>query len=368
MPRANNGPRIERNKRGIYEIRWTENGRSKCRSTRTADNGFAQKILANFILMQGDETRAAEPDAVMLVRDAMGNVDGPEGADYWTEHVKPNVIDKESARYAYTKLLKHFGHLAVRDIMPSHVSAYVSARKAGKIGRPSVGHTIARELSVLNAAINHAVKARRITRADQPFIKLPPASPPRDRWLTHDEADRLLVAARGEGKKALPRIYRFIALALATASRKAALLQIQRQQVDMEKGIIYLNPAGRAQTNKRRAIVPISDDLRPILAQMLNQIPDEPDAYLLDHAGANRTAFATARVKAKLGADVTPHTLRHTWATWAAQAGVPMFDIAGVLGDNLKTVIDTYAHHSPDHLRTAVNSVRGDKADKRRVA
>lgn len=366
MPRANNGPHLERNARGIYEIRWTENGRSKCRSTRTADNGFAQKILANFILMQGDEARAAEPEAVMLVRDVIGDPD-VDGADYWTEHVKPNVIDKASAEYSRTKLLKHFGHLAVKDIMPSHVSTYVAARKAGRIGRPSVGHTIARELSVLNAAINHAVKARRLSRADQPFIKLPAASPPRDRWLTHKEADALLAAARGD-TAALPRVYRFIALALATASRKGALLQIQRGQIDMEKGIIYLNPAGRAQTNKRRAIVPISDDLRPILAQMLNQIPDKADALLLDHAGSNRTAFASACRRAKLGTDVTPHTLRHTWATWAAQAGVPMFDIAGVLGDSLQTVIKTYAHHSPDHLRTAVNAVRSDKASQRRIA
>lgn len=366
MPRANNGPHLERNSRGIFEIRWTENGRSKCRSTRTTDNGFAQKILANFILMQGDEARTAEPDAVLLVRDVIGDPD-VDGADYWTEHVKPNVIDKASAEYSRTKLLKHFGHLAVKDIMPSHVSAYVAARKAGRIGRPSVGHTIARELSVLNAAINHAVKARRITRADQPFIKLPAASPPRDRWLTHEEADALLKAARGDGKT-LPRVYRFVALALATASRKGALLTIERRQIDMDKGIIYLNPAGRAQTNKRRAIVPISDDLRPVLAQILNQIPDKPEALLLDHAGSIRTSFATALSKAGLGKDVTPHTLRHTWATWAAQAGVPMFDIAGVLGDSLQTVIKTYAHHSPDHLRTAVNAVRSDKAKQRRIA
>jgi integrase len=51
----------------------------------------------------------------------------------------------------------------------------------------------------------------------------------------------------------------------------------------------------------------------------------------------------------------TPHTLRHTWATLAAQAGVPLWEIAGVLGDTLATVMKTYAHHCPDHLRGAVN-------------
>jgi len=52
---------------------------------------------------------------------------------------------------------------------------------------------------------------------------------------------------------------------------------------------------------------------------------------------------------------VTPHTLRHTWATLAARAGVPLFQVAGVLGDTLPTVMRVYAHHCPDHLRGAVN-------------
>jgi hypothetical protein len=56
---------------------------------------------------------------------------------------------------------------------------------------------------------------------------------------------------------------------------------------------------------------------------------------------------------------VTPHVLRHTWATLAARAGVSMFEIAGVLGDSLATVQKNYLHHSPDHLRGAVNFMSG---------
>jgi integrase len=52
---------------------------------------------------------------------------------------------------------------------------------------------------------------------------------------------------------------------------------------------------------------------------------------------------------------VTPHTLRHTWATLAARAGFSMYQIAGVLGDTVSTVERNYLKHSPDHLRDAVN-------------
>lgn len=362
MPRPNRGPYVDPrpNAAGFFEIRWTEAGRSKRSSTRATDFQSAQKVLANFILLKSDAAHRESAIGPVMVRAVLGDPDDDEPrADYWNEHVVPKVVDKASARYAILKLAKHFGHLAVRDILPEHVARYVAARKAGKIGRPSVGHTIAKELSFLNAAIVHAVKAKRVPKADAPFIELPPASPARERWLTREEAWRLGWAAvrHWSPGEPFPRAWRFIMLALGTASRKGALLAMRREQIDMAGGVIYLNPKGRNQTNKRRARVPIADWLRPILAEMLKQIPDKPDAFVLDHGGVIRTAFDSACAAAGLE-DVTPHTLRHTWGTWAAQAGVSFFDMAGVMGDSVTTIQKTYAHHNPDYLRSAVNFER----------
>lgn len=371
MPRANRGPHVAPGPAGRYEIRWTDNGRSRRRSTGTSDFQSAQKILANFILLgEREAVREARAD-VLMVRDAIGDPDLP-GADYWHEHVEPNVVDKESARYARTKLIAHFGHLAVKDIEPADVDAYVAARRAGRLGRPSVNHTISRELSVLNAAINHAVKKKRLSKQDRPFIALPGASVPRDRWLSEEEADRLLAAALKSPparKGRLPRVYLFVALALNTASRKSALLEMTWEQVRFDDGLIYLNPAGRRQTNKRRPRVPISDELMPILRRADEESRGTGgkrlSEFVLGRGGSIRTAFENAVARAGLGRDVTPHVLRHTWATWAAQAGTSMFDIAGVLGDTVDTVTRTYAHHHPDYLRAAVNNVRPSARKKK---
>lgn len=321
-------------------------------------------------MLDGREQLRERADGPMLVLTALGDHEsgwqpgaGPPPPDYWHEHVLPKVVDKDTARYTYPKLIAHFGHLAIEDIEPSDVAAYVAARKAGAIGRPSVGHTIARELSVLNAAIVHATKAKRLPKDKAPFIQLPPASPPRDRWLREEEADRLLAAALvhvdpHSPKDKLPRVYRFVALALMAASRKSAILSLKRRQVDLQARMIDFNPAGRVQTNKRRARVPISDELLPILTRTLAEIPDDPEAFVLDTDGAIKTAFTNCVERAGLGRDVTPHVLRHTWGTWAAQSGASMFDIAGVMGDSVATVTKTYAHHNPDYLRSTVNNVR----------
>lgn len=388
MPRENQGPTIKRNGFGVWEIRWSERGRSRRRSTGTQDPQLAQKVLANFILLEEREATSQREEGDMTVRECIGDPDLP-GKDYWTEHVSPKVAAKERAGYNRTKLLQHFGHLAVRDISPEDVDDYVDrrskkpqhlwterARKLGPLGRPSCPHTISTELATLNAAITHAVKKKRLARALQPFIQLPGTSPARDVWLREPEADALLAAAlapqiRQADKRKLPRVYLFIALALNTASRKGALQEMRWDQIDFAQGRIYLNPDGRAQTKKRRPTVPISDELRPILERAYSERVND---HVLGMPGSIRTAFTNAVARAGLVSKgpkrITPHTLRHTWGTWAAQGGMSMFDIAGVMGDTVETVTKTYAHHHPDFLRDAVNSVRpsGQKPALRIVA
>ena len=58
-------------------------------------------------------------------------------------------------------------------------------------------------------------------------------------------------------------------------------------------------------------------------------------------------AFSAAAREAGLEG-VSPHTLRHTSITWAAQAGVPFFEISTYFGASTKIVENVYAHHAPD--------------------
>jgi integrase len=55
--------------------------------------------------------------------------------------------------------------------------------------------------------------------------------------------------------------------------------------------------------------------------------------------------------------NVTPHTLRHTAATWLMQRGVDPWEAAGFLGMSVKVLIDTYGHHHPNHMRDAANAI-----------
>lgn len=330
---------------GIWYIHWTEDGRGQRRSTGTRDRQAAQIALASFIQ---ECSRSSVMSEMLSVDIAL--------ADYYEEHVAVKCAAGDRAEYAIAHLQKFFGDLAVADISRAEVEDYCRWRGVSN-------GTLRRELGVLVAAFNHEVRERRLPAGDVPHIPLPEEPPAKDRWLRQSESKRLLEEAsrplvreasgkwvRGE-PGALTRCYLFCMLALNTAARKGAIESLTWAQVDLVRKRINYNPPGRKQTKKRRPVVPISNELLPVLEQAKAEATNE---WVLGEPGAIKSTFNSTVERAGLK-DVTPHTLRHTWATWAAQAGVPMWEIAGVLGDTLATVERKYAHHHPDYLRSAVN-------------
>ena len=207
---------------------------------------------------------------------------------------------------------------------------------------------------MLRAAINHAHREGRLTRVVA--VHLPERPDPKDRWLTRPEAAALLRAARREPKVRL-HLPLFILLGLYTGQRKEALLSLRWAQVDLEAGRINFNPPGRKQTNKRRPHVPIAPRLLPHLRHARRRATELGHVINRDGArlGDIKKGFAAACARAGLEG-VSPHTLRHTAATWLMQQGVAMWEAAGFLGMTQETLEKVYGHHHPDYLRNAARA------------
>ena len=69
--------------------------------------------------------------------------------------------------------------------------------------------------------------------------------------------------------------------------------------------------------------------------------------------GSVKKGFRRAVGLAVLSGKVTPHTLRHTAATWLMQRGVPMWEAAGFPGMSAEALLGTYGHRHPDFLHGA---------------
>lgn len=65
---------------------------------------------------------------------------------------------------------------------------------------------------------------------------------------------------------------------------------------------------------------------------------------------------------AGLGADVTPHVLKHTGTTWLLRDGVDLWDVSGLTSTSMKTLETVYAHHHPEYQKASAKAFRRRKA------
>lgn len=350
MPRPNTGPRLVGPKRSpgsreaVYFIRWYERGRKRERSTGTGDREAAEGALRLHIEQQHAANRKGGPSRPdqLTIADALNHYLAEKG---------PELVDSRRASYAVDALLDWWGDRVVADVKGGTCRRYARERGVAP-------GTARRELEVLRSAIVHCFKEGYLTEIVG--VTLPEKPAAKERYLSRKEAAALIRAARAEPKA--KHLVLFILIGLYTGARRDAILSLQwlkntaGGQVDLDAGRMNFNPAGRRQTKKRRPEIRIPKRL----LRFLQSARKRTRQYVLEYDGARvvklRRSFATACKRAGLGADVTPHTLRHTCATWMAQRHVPTFEAAGFLGMSEETFIRVYAKNDPEYQQGAVTA------------
>ena len=115
-------------------------------------------------------------------------------------------------------------------------------------------------------------------------------------------------------------------------------------------------------TDVSRKSRPLSVSVVRVLAHLRRWHRIDPEAkHFVEFNGkpvrSVKTAFKSAVRLAKLGPGISPHTLRHTAATWLMQRGADPWQAAGYLGMSLEVLLNTYGHHHPDYLSDAVEKI-----------
>jgi len=174
---------------------------------------------------------------------------------------------------------------------------------------------------------------------------------------------RLIFLEPDEAKRAgelLPVEYRPIYwFAIGTGMRLGELLGLRWGDIDHKRRLIHvqrqLSPYGGITTPKsgKSRIIPLSRTAEKALDMLSPGLPDSPVFTV------GRSAFGEAMhaLQAPIGKAVTPHVLRHTFASWAVQAGVPLVVVARVLGHATTATTEVYAHLTPSHLQDGVSAV-----------
>lgn len=167
-------------------------------------------------------------------------------------------------------------------------------------------------------------------------------------FLTRAQAEALIAN--------LPHKYQIpVRFALLTGLRRSNVFGLNWEDVDLVRGVAIVH-ADEAKAGER-IVVPLNRSSRALL----ESIPPADDGSRTGRVwpGMDRVWANTWKGAAKRAG--VPwcrfHDLRHTWASWHAQAGTPLSVLQELGGWHSPQMVQRYAHLSPEHLAAAAERV-----------
>jgi len=223
--------------------------------------------------------------------------------------------------------------------------------------------TASRTVGLLGAIFAYAVRHR--VRSDNPVHGIMrPADGRRERRLTNDEYRALGKALRkAEEAKIWPAAIaaaRFLAL---TGWRSGEALGLRRSEIDLSRRTAMLTDSKTG-----RSLRPLSHAACDVVRALLDTSGKSDDLVFAATRGEGRMAGFPklwARI-AKLGelpSDVTPHTLRHSFASLAADLGYSEPTIAALVGHKGHSITSRYIHTADAVLLAAADAVANRTAE-----
>lgn len=354
---------------GAYELSWL-NGEA-CAVTKGEDGKRTGRYRLGRTLKE--DGRAACQAALVAFVDAIQRRDIETDTtvekvfDAYRAYLRDEGKVETPAITVWKHLGKHFARLSPLDITDKSCRLYAQNRQTEGA---SVG-TIWTELNRLASAVGWAFKKNHISRKISVWQPLKPEG--RNHVLSVEEVLRLVDAC------ATPHMCLFVMLmVMGGGPRHRAVLELTWDRVDLENGTIDFRVQRQVSVlhkghKKNRAKVPMTDTLK---AMLQHHKETARTRFVIEYSGLaplgsvkkgfEAAAKAAGLVHEKINrngrkviaAECTPHTLRHTVATWLDEDGVTSDRIAKVLGHKDKrTTEKTYTHTQEETLRPTVEKL-----------
>ena len=246
----------------------------------------------------------------------------------------------------FSAFLRRAGDLGPSAVDTRSVRAYLASLHQRGLAKSSIGRKLASVRSCLRFLARRGVieqNPARLVRSPRPPRRLPS-------FLPKDESKQLLDRAHGPSASGC-RDHALLELLYATGIRVAECCGLDGTDVDRSHGTVRVLGKG----DKER-VVPVGEvALQAIDAYLAAR--GRPDGPLFTNArGGRLTTRSAQRIvgrQARLSGTsrrVTPHTLRHTFATHMLGEGADLRLIQELLGHRRLSTTQRYTHVSPEHL------------------
>jgi len=199
------------------------------------------------------------------------------------------------------------------------------------------------------------------------LIKLPKKDNKRVRFLSRDEAARLLKAMSMRSRK----LHDICLLSLYSGLRAGEIFNLTWGDVDFERGQLFVR---EPKSGKNRFAYLTSETLGMLSDRYADQ---EKKDFVFASSRGRKSAYVSnlfEKVVKELGFNegvsdtrqrVVFHTLRHTYASWLVEKGVDIYTVSKLLGHSNIIMTQRYSHLGENSLRAAVK--RLEEPDESKV-
>lgn len=275
------------------------------------------------------------------------------------EKVQGSVRREEQLYRQWIKSV--LGDTLIKDIHGADVEKVRDAMaKAGKAPR-----TVEYCLAVIRQVFNYA---RNMTPplfvGENPTsrVKIKKADNKRVRFLTHEEADVLLIVLKQKSND----MHDIALVSLRAGLRASEVFNLTWNDVDFTRNILFIKDT----KSDRNRFVPMTDDVKQMLSE--RKKGTNSGFIFLARGGANKRiesisrSFERAVKEIGLNDGITDprqkvcyHSLRHTYASHLVESGVDLYIVQKLLGHSVITQTIRYSHIGESTLQNAVKALNG---------
>ena len=213
--------------------------------------------------------------------------------------------------------------------------------------------TINKHITTLKICINF-LNERKLTNVYVPKkIKLPETQPKIEIIETEDLKEILIYLDQNKNKN----MKLCFLLMLTTGIRRTELTKIKVNNIDLKNGQIYLEDT---KNHKPRMIYIITDEIKDLITELENQIPNQKFLFYSSKTNGYVTPNTVSSYFTKIKKDLelktlSPHKLRHTYATMLINNGADMNSVRLLLGHSTLYMTQRYIQMTNNKLKNINN-------------
>jgi len=260
----------------------------------------------------------------------------------------------------YVEHLDSQGVRAIDSVQAGHVTGFLAYLREGDEAHPPLSATSAARAVVAVRGLHRFALRDGLVAEDVAHGVRPPTAPRRlPKAIGIDDVERLLDAAGYAGAGLALRDRALLEVLYATGARISEAVGLAIDDVDLADGTVLL--AGKG--GKQRRVPLGSYATRAVQAYLVQARPalvaagtGTPVMFLNARGGplSRQSAWVvlrTAAERAGLATGISPHTLRHSFATHLMEGGADVRVVQELLGHSSVTTTQIYTLVTVDRLR-----------------